>query len=249
MSTDLMPFTYEGAELRSFVIDGEPWFVAADVARLLEYSATSAMTRRIDDDDKGVRNLHTLGGIQQMAIISEAGFYAAILGSQSDGARLVKRWLTHEVLPALRRTGSYSVTPTVSDDELIHRALEVSARRVAELTEKTAELAAKVEADAPKVEAFDQFMEADGTYLVGTVARMLGTSQNKLFAELRERGVLISKGAGRNTPYQRYMEHFVVKATSYTHSDGSEGTSYTTRVRPSGVDFIRRRLAVKVVAS
>jgi len=249
MSADLVPFAYEGSELRSFVIDGEPWFVAADVARLLEYSATSAMTRRLDDEDKGVRDLHTLGGVQQMAIISEAGFYTAILGSQSDRAKTVKRWLTHEVLPTLRRTGSYSTAPALTDDELIHRALEVSTRRVAELTAKTEQLEAKVEADAPKVEAYEQFMEADGTYLVGTVARMLGTSQNKLFEALRERGVFISKGAMRNTPYQRFMQHFTVKATHFERSDGSEGVSYTTRVKPSGVDFIRRRLNMQVVAS
>jgi phage antirepressor YoqD-like protein len=184
-----------------------------------------------------------------MAIISEAGFYTAILGSQSDRAKTVKRWLTHEVLPTLRRTGSYSTAPALTDDELIHRALEVSTRRVAELTAKTEQLEAKVEADAPKVEAYEQFMEADGTYLVGTVARMLGTSQNKLFEALRERGVFISKGAMRNTPYQRFMQHFTVKATHFERSDGSEGVSYTTRVKPSGVDFIRRRLNMQVVAS
>lgn len=249
MTAELMPFTYEGAELRSFLIDGEPWFVAADVARLLEYSATSAMTRRLDEEDKGVRDLHTLGGVQQMAIISEAGFYAAILGSQSDRAKMVKRWLTHDVLPTLRRTGSYSTAPALTDDELIDRALQLSARRVAELSTRNAELEARVEADAPKVEAFDQFMEADGTFLVGAVARMLGTSQNKLFAALRDRGIFIAKGALRNTPYQRYMQHFHVVTRTYTGSDDTERVAYTTRVKPSGVDFIRRRLSMQVVAS
>ncbi|WP_430332731.1 phage antirepressor KilAC domain-containing protein [Rhodococcus sp. ACT016] len=95
--------------------------------------------------------------------------------------------------------------------------------------------------DAPKVEAYEQFMDSTGTYAVGSVAKMIGSSQNKLYADLRACGVFIAGGAMRNTPYQRYMHHFTVKATSYTRSDGTEGTSYTTRVRPSGVDFIRQR--------
>ncbi|KIA63051.1 phage antirepressor KilAC domain-containing protein [Nocardia vulneris] len=150
---------------------------------------------------------------------------------------------------AVKTREAEAAVPALTEDELIHRALEVSARRVAELTARNGELEAKAAVDAPKVEAYEQFMEADGTYLVGTVARMLGSSQNKLFKELRERGVFIAKGAMRNTPYQRYMQHFTVKATHFERSDGSEGVSYTTRVKPSGVDFIRRRLSMQVVAS
>lgn len=136
------------------------------------------------------------------------------------------------------------VTPQVemSDDEILHRALEISAGRVKALE-------AKVEEIEPKAEAYDSFMDSDGTYSVGNVAKMLGTSQNKLFTELRNHGVLIGKGHMRNTPYQQYMHHFAVKAYSYTRSDGNEGTSYTTRVQPSGVDFIRKKLKREVVAA
>lgn len=126
----------------------------------------------------------------------------------------------------------------MSDDEILHRALTISANRVKALE-------AKVEEIEPKAEAYDIFMDSDGTYSVGNVAKMLGFSQNKLFTELRNHGVLIAKGAMRNTPYQQYMHHFTVKAYSYTRSDGNEGTSYTTRVQPSGVDFIRKKLGVK----
>lgn len=128
--------------------------------------------------------------------------------------------------------------PQLSDDEIMHRALQISHRRVQELQ-------AKVEETAPKAEAYDSFMDADGTYSVGTVAKMLGLSQNKLFQELRNHRVLISKGAMRNTPYQQYMHHFGVKAHTFNRSDGSESTSYTTRVQSSGVDFIRRKLRIE----
>lgn len=126
--------------------------------------------------------------------------------------------------------------------------LEVAERYVAEL-KRNRELEAQAQIDAPKAEAYDSFMESDGTYSVGSVAKMLGMSQNKLFTELRNHSVLIAKGAMRNTPYQQYMHHFAVKAYSYTRSDGNEGTSYTTRVQPSGVDFIRKKLNLEEVAA
>ncbi|MDI3331441.1 MAG: phage regulatory protein/antirepressor Ant [Micrococcus sp.] len=103
---------------------------------------------------------------------------------------------------------------------------------------------AELEAAAPKVQAYDQFMDADGTYSVGNVAKMLGLSQNKLFTELRNAGVLIGKGHMRNTPYQQYMHHFTVKAHTFTRSDGTEGTGYTTRIQPGGLSFIQRKLGL-----
>lgn len=126
--------------------------------------------------------------------------------------------------------------------------LEVAERYVAEL-KRNRELEAQAQIDAPKAEAYDSFMDSDGTYSVGNVAKMLGMSQNKLFTELRNHSVLIAKGAMRNTPYQQYMHHFSVKAYSYTRSDGNEATSYTTRVQPSGVDFIRKKLKLEEVAA
>lgn len=158
MTADLMPFTYEGAPLRTVVIDGEPWFVAADVARLLEYSATSAMTRRLDEEDKGVRHLHTPGGVQQMAIISEAGFYTAILGSQAARAKAVKRWLTHEVLPTIRRTGGAYIAPgsqaeldLTNPDTALDKLIEVAQIAKQERARRI-ELEEQVAADRPMVE-------------------------------------------------------------------------------------------------
>ena len=249
MSTDLVPFTYEGATVRSVLVDGEPWFVVADAAKILGYRDASNAARLLRPHQQGYSEVSTPSGVQRMLVANEGGVNRLIMRSNASNAEAVQDWFTDDVLPTIRKTGSYSTAPALTEDELIHRALEVSARRVAELTERNVELEQKVEADAPKVEAYEQFMEADGTYLIGTVARMLGTSQNKLFAELRDRGVLIAKGSMKNTPYQRFMQHFTVKATHFERSDGSEGVSYTTRVKPSGVDFIRRRLNMQVVAS
>ncbi|MHD0044965.1 phage antirepressor KilAC domain-containing protein [Corynebacterium diphtheriae] len=99
----------------------------------------------------------------------------------------------------------------------------------------------------PKADAYDEFLDATGKYPVGAVAKMLGKGQNWLFRELRNRGVLISKGAMRNTPYQQYMHHFEVKAHSYEKSNGEQGVSYTTYVQPSGIDFIRKKLELPTI--
>lgn len=105
---------------------------------------------------------------------------------------------------------------------------------------KTAEL-------EPRAEAYDSFLDATGKYGMGAVAKMLGSSQNKLFRDLRNAGVLISKGSMRNTPYQPYMKYFEVRAHDYERSNGELGCSYTTYVQPAGIDFIRRRLNLPTI--
>lgn len=121
--------------------------------------------------------------------------------------------------------------------ELMARAVIEAQQMLSAKDDQIAEL-------EPKADAYDAFIEADGTYSVGNVAKMIGLSQNKLFDRLRNEEVLIAKGAMRNTPYQRYMYHFAVKAFEFERTDGTRGTSYTTRVQPSGVEFIRRKLGV-----
>lgn len=99
----------------------------------------------------------------------------------------------------------------------------------------------------PKAEAYDTFLDATGKYSVGAVAQILGTSQNKLFRELRNRGVFIASGGRRNTPYQQYAHHFEVIPHSYERSNGEVGCSYTTYVQPSGIEFIRRKLGLPTI--
>lgn len=98
-------FQYSGQQVRTIIIDGEPWWIASDVSQVLGYSATSAMLRSLDDDEKGVQDLHTPGGTQALSIISESGLYSAIMRSQLPDAREFKRWITHDVLPQIRQTG------------------------------------------------------------------------------------------------------------------------------------------------
>lgn len=118
--------------------------------------------------------------------------------------------------------------------ELIQIAMNAETERL-QLEAKNKEL-------EPKADAYDEFIDATGKYNIGTVAKMFGKGQNWLFREMRNAGVLISKGAMRNTPYQQYMHHFEVKAHSFERSNGTQGVSYTTYVQPSGIHFIQRKL-------
>lgn len=124
--------------------------------------------------------------------------------------------------------------------ELLQLAMQAEQERLA-LEAKNREL-------LPKAEAYDTFLDAAGVYNVGTVAKMFGKGQNWLFRELRNQGVFIAKGAMRNTPYQQYMHHFEVKASSFERSNGERQTSYTTYVQPSGVGFIGRKLGLEMVS-
>lgn len=142
------------------------------------------------------------------------------------------------------RTREAEVRPVIDGNaitrmELIQIAMNAETERLA-LEVENREL-------SPKAEAFDAFIDAAGKYSVGAVAKMLGTSQNKLFRDLRNAGVLIAKGSMRNTPYQQYMHHFEVKAHDYERNSGEMGCSYTTYVQPSGIDFIRRKLDLPAI--
>ena len=109
-------------EIRTLNIDGEPWFVATDVCRALEIGDTQSALRRLDDDEKGKDSIRTLGGNQELLIISESGLYSLVLGSRKPEAKTFKRWITHEVIPAIRKTGVYSVKPLSQAEMLLEQA-------------------------------------------------------------------------------------------------------------------------------
>lgn len=108
MNRKIIPFDYNGKQVRSTLINGEPWFVAKDVCKILEIG--TEQIRRLDDDEKGLRSMHTPGGSQEMSIVSESGLYSLTLGSKKPEAKPFKRWVTHDVLPTLRKTGTYSIS-------------------------------------------------------------------------------------------------------------------------------------------
>lgn len=244
--TYLTPFTYGEHPVRVVTIDGEPWFVLADLCKVLDLPNAAMVKRRLDGDMKGVNRIDTPGGNQQVTIVSEAGMYEVVIRSDKPEAVAFRRWITTEVLPSIRRNGGYLTEDKIEEvltnpDTIIELAQEL--KRARKAREAMESYARELE---PKADAYTRFMDGDGSYSIGSVAKMLGLSQNKLFDRLRGAGILIAKGHMRNTPYQKYMHHFVVKASEYERSDGTRGTSYTTRVLPSGVEFIARKLGLEI---
>lgn len=134
------------------------------------------------------------------------------------------------------RAGTPPTPARLSREEILQMALDAERERKA-LEAANREL-------EPKAAAYDSFIDATGYYSMGAVAKMLGKGRQWLFRELQNRGVLIPKGKMKNTPYQKYMHHFVVKAGKYEYGNGEYGTSYTTYVQPSGIDFIRKKLGL-----
>ncbi len=115
---ELIPFNYEGTDIRTIARDGEPWWIASDVAHILGYRDAHNLVRGLDEDEKGTHILSTPYGDQEMTIISEAGLYSAILKSRVERAREFKRWITHEVIPAIHRHGGY-LTPQKVEEALL----------------------------------------------------------------------------------------------------------------------------------
>lgn len=229
--------------------DGEPIFVAKDVAVILGYRDAANMTRRLEEDEKGTRSMSTPGGEQQMAVITEPGLYSAILGSRVPEARAFKRWVTHEVLPALRREGGYMVARAdETPEETMARAVLLAQQTIDRQKRRIAGLEAENEAMRPKALFADAVAASDGTCLVGEFAKMLRQNgvevgQNRLFAMLREDGYLGKAGQNRNVPTQRSMELglFRIKETAITHSDGHVTINRTPKLTGKGQRYFLER--------
>ncbi len=194
MTAELVPFTYRDAQLRCLTIDGEPWFVAGDAARMLGYRDAHNLARRLDDDEKGTHSLSTLGGTQQVGIISESGLYSAILGSQVEKAKEIKRWVTGTVLPEIRKTGGYNTAPTLAGPQLVAAALIEANRMLEAKDERIAEL-------EPKAEIADKLLDAEGDLSVRDAAQSLTRAgikvgQNRLFTLLDTKYGWIARAAG-----------------------------------------------------
>lgn len=226
-------FQFEGAAVRVVVgEDGEPRFVAVDVCGALGLGNPRSSLALLDDDEKGVHSIDTPGGPQEMTTVTEGGMYSLVLRSRKPEAKRFKRWLTSEVLPAIRKTGGYGSSAAALNDPTQLRALLLG------YAEKTIALEQKVEAMAPKVDFADALLNADGTTLVRDVAKTIGARVRKLEKALRTKGVILANGA----PAAVYVEkgYFVEVTHAYETKTAGTRIGHTARVTGRGIEFIRR---------
>lgn len=232
----------EFGAIRTVTKDGEPWFVASDVAKALGYRMASDMTRRIDEEDKGYTKVRTPGGEQEMSIINESGLYAGVFCSSIDSAKSFKHWVTSEVIPSIRKNGGYiSGQETLSDEELMAKALLVAQNKIAERDAIIQRQQEKIESDKPKTIFADAVSTSHTSILVGDLAKLICQNgvkigQKRLFEWLRNNGYLVKSGLSRNMPIQRYVEQglFEVKESNVQNPDGSVRITRTTKVTGKG---------------
>lgn len=247
----IVPFIFPdtGQAVRTVTVDGEPWFVANDVCAALDIANVGNALARLDDDERGsIRLADGTSGNPNRAVVNEPGLYSLILRSDKAQARAFKRWVTHEVLPAIRTTGRYEA-PGLGDPlaelerqtQLTTRAIEIAKteRARAEVAERHA---AELESEAARAR---QTLDSEGLALVGTVAKRFGIKEKALRDFLHAEQLLIRGGSRHNEPMARYVAsgHFEVKVTLVdTNPDRPPKERSTTFVTPKGEALIWRRL-------
>ncbi len=222
---NIQTLQYESAPLRVVMIDGEPHWIAADVCRVLEIGNPTDAIARLDDDES---TLVSIEGAPPAGLnaVSESGLYNLILGSRKPQAKAFKRWVTHEVLPQIRATGSYHKRPET--------AIEWAQAFIGAETERI-RLEKQVADDAPKVAEWQSLMDSKGAQKIGTIAKCLGYGPNKFFALLRADGVLTQD----NLPRSEHQHLFdVVQKILPTGRSQS-----VALVKPEGMSYLARRYA------
>lgn len=224
----------EFGTIRIKTIDGEPWFVAKDVADKLGYAQTSNMMKRIDEEDSKSSILDGMN--MKSSLINESGLYSAIIGSKLDSAKRFKHWVTSEVLPSIRKNGGYIANQeNLTPEQIVANALIVAQNIISQKDKQIEEM-------RPKADFFDAVADSKTAISMNEVSKVLGIKglgRNNLFEFLRDNAILDRW----NVPYQKYIDcgWFRVIEQKYT-KNGEEHISIKTLVYQKGVDAIRRKI-------
>lgn len=237
----------EFGEIRTTTIDDEPWFVGKDVAEILGYrEPTKAVRDHVDAEDKGGSILDTPGGSQKLTVINESGLYSLILSSKLPTAKKFKRWVTSEVLPAIRKNGMYMTDQKAYD-------LLNNSGSLADMLQQAAEQLRQKDIEIRRMKPKELFADAvatsDSSILVGELAKLLKQNgveigQNRLFQWMRENGYLIKSGSSKNMPTQKAMEAelFEIKERTINNPDGTVRITKTPKVTGKGQQYFINKL-------
>ncbi|TFD47632.1 hypothetical protein E3T46_17610 [Cryobacterium sp. Hh11] len=240
----MVPFEFEGAEVRTLTIDGEPWFVARDVTLALGLANGRDAVGRLDPDGVGIADIiDSLGRNQSAATVSEAGLYELIFQSRVAGAVMFKRWVTREVLPAIRKTGQY-IAPATDLDQI--KALHAA---VGTLLEHNERIVGELAAAKPRAEAWDELASAQGDYDVAESAKILAragivTGPQRLFDQMYDLGwIFRAPGTRKWEPYATRVDigHLAMKPQSHYHPKSGEIVLDPPQVRVTlkGIERLR----------
>ncbi|KFI51731.1 phage antirepressor KilAC domain-containing protein [Bifidobacterium biavatii] len=241
MNADIRQFDFNGNQLRTLTDEhGEPWFVAKDACDILGISNNRDAIRQLDDDEKSsVAISDGTSGNPNKTIVSEPGLYKLIMRSRKPEAKAFQRWVTHEVLPSIRRHGGYmNGQDKMSPEEMLQASMQWLQSRIDQQQKQ-------LEAQAPKVLFADAVATSKRSILIGEMAKILkqngyDTGQTRFFKTLREDGYLMKRNGSPNMPTQKSMNLglFEVKETAIQHSDGHTTVNFTTKVTPKGQQYL-----------
>ena len=244
--------------IRSCMKDGQPWFVAADVCKALDISNPTVALTRLDADEKMTLSSNEghagkCGGAQKYNVVSEPGLYALVLGSRKPEAKAFRRWITHEVIPAIRKTGGY----VADSDAFIQSYLPFADESIKDLFRATLAVIdqqnRRIQQDAPKVLFANSVSSSDDDISVGEMAKILSQhgvdfGRNRLFQQLRKDGFLMNHyGEGYNTPTQKSVRLGILRLqeTAVTRPDGKVILRQSTKVTGRGQLYFTRRYALQ----
>lgn len=252
---DLQIFNNEDFGVIRTVTDNEEnvWFCGNDVAKALGYErGVKAISDHVDIEDRhAVPIQDSIGRMQNTPFINESGLYSLVISSKLPDAKKFKRWITSEVLPSIRKNGGYIAgQETLSDEELLSKALLVAQKKIADRDKIIAEKQERIEQMRPKEIFADAVSSSRTSILIGDLAKLICQNgfqigQKRLFEWMRNNGYLMKHGASRNMPVQRFVEQglFEIKESNVQNPDGSVRITRTTKVTGKGqVYFVNKFL-------
>lgn len=195
-------FKYENNDVRTVEMNGEPWFVLKDVCVVLGLGTVSKVADRLDADEKGMNQIHTPGGMQDVTVINESGLYNVILRSDKPEAKPFRKWVTSEVLPSIRKNGGYiSGQEQLTPSELMAKALLVANKTLAERDARISELTVQNAIMQPKAEYFDELVDRNLLTSFRETAKQLGVEEKKFISFLMEKKYIYRDKKAKLMPY------------------------------------------------
>ena len=227
--------------IRTVVIDGEPWFVAKDVCDILEVGNPSQALSRLEKDEKNTIILNEGIGNPNKAVISESGFYTLVLSSRKKIAKPFRLWVTREVLPQIRQTGGYiPIKEEESNEVFLARAVQVANETIKHKDEIIANQQKRIESLEETEKDWKLLMDCKGTFSINEIAHFIGIGEYKLFARMREIGILFKNENGDNVPYEKPAHKGKFISIPAIAPDGT--AHLQTRVYPEGISYITKLL-------
>lgn len=260
MNNQIQPFEFEGNKVRALADGDEVMFVASDIAKILGYRDAEKLTRTLDDEEKGTRPIGTHGGTQTMTVISEPGLYKSILQRQigrmevevtREFVKRFQRWVTHEVLPSIRKTGGYIPTSeSDSDEDIMARAVLVAQKTIKQKNQQIASQQSRIDELQPKASAWDNFVDIDDALSVRDSAKLLSNlgrtvGQTELFEWLDRHDWIFRENKHWSARQSRINAGHLMMVPSKSHGTHKDGTPFafppTVKVTRKGLALIARR--------